>query len=161
MKMRDSATANELRVLIHPSWDDGIATIGSGTNEILSIPTSGEGSFELAEVQMSDSRGALMSTSAAKAVVPTSYALQQNYPNPFNAGTVMSFDLVGEANWTLTIYNVTGQTVREFTGRDGVGSVRVAWDGTDANGMVSSSGVYFYRVEANGFTASKKMTLVK
>ena len=102
-----------------------------------------------------------MSTSAAKAVVPTSYALQQNYPNPFNAGTVMTFDLVKDADWTLTIYIVAGQTVREFTGRDSVGSVRVAWDGSDANGMSAASGVYFYRVEANGFKATKKMTLVK
>ncbi len=161
MKMRYSATANELRVLIHPSWNDGIATIGSGSNEILSIPTVGEGSFELAEVQMSDARGALMSTSSAKAVVPTSYALQQNYPNPFNAGTVMSFDLVGEANWTLTIYNVAGQTVREFNGVNGAGSVRVAWDGRTTDGMAASSGVYFYRVSANNFTATKKMTLMK
>jgi hypothetical protein len=161
MNMRYNATANELRVLVHPSWSNGLSTINAGTNEILSIPTTGEGSIELVDVQMSDARGALMSTSSAKAVVPTSYALQQNYPNPFNAGTVMTFDLVKDADWTLTIFNVAGQTVREFSGRDGVGSVRVAWDGTSSDGMSASSGVYFYRVSANGFTATKKMTLVK
>jgi len=161
MNLRYNASGNELRVLVHPSWNGELAAIGSGSREILSIPTVGDGSIELVEVQISDARGALMSTSAAKAFVPTSYALQQNYPNPFNAGTVMTFDLVKDANWTLTIYNVTGQTVREFSGRDGVGSVRVAWDGTDANSVGVSSGVYFYRVTANGFNATKKMTLVK
>lgn len=161
MNIRYNASGNELRVLVHPSWNGELAAIGSGNREIVSIPTTGEGSIELVDVQISDARGALMSTSAAKTVVPTSYALHQNYPNPFNAGTVMTFDLVQESNWTLTIYNVTGQTVREFSGRDGVGSVRVAWDGADEHGAALSSGVYFYRVEANGFKASKKMTLVK
>jgi hypothetical protein len=161
MNIRYNASTNELRVLVHPSWDGELASISAGNREILSIPTTGEGSIELVEVQMSDARGALMSTSAAKAVVPTSYALQQNYPNPFNAGTVMTFDLVKDADWTLTVFNVAGQTVREFSGRDGVGSVRVAWDGTTSDGMSASSGVYFYRVTANGFTATKKMTLVK
>jgi len=161
MNLRYSATGSELRVLIHPSWDGELAAIGAGNNEILSIPTTGDGSIELVEVQMSDARGALMSTSAAKSVVPTEYALQQNYPNPFNAGTVMSFDLVKDADWTLSIYNVAGQTVREFSGRNGAGSVRVTWDGTTEAGMSASSGVYFYRVTANGFNATKKMTLVK
>jgi hypothetical protein len=161
MNVRYNATANELRVLVHPSWDGELASISAGNREILSIPTTGEGSIELVDVQISDARGALMSTSAAKAFVPTSYALQQNYPNPFNAGTVMTFDLVKDADWTLTVFNVSGQTVREFNGRDGVGSVRVAWDGRTSDGMSASSGVYFYRVTANGFTATKKMTLVK
>ena len=161
MNMRYNASGNELRVLVHPSWNGELAAIGAGNREIVSIPTSGDGSIELVEVQMSDARGALMSTSSAKAVVPTEYALQQNYPNPFNAGTVMSFDLVKDADWTLTIYNVAGQTVREFNGRNGVGSVRVAWDGNTEAGMSASSGVYFYRVTANGFKATKKMTLVK
>jgi hypothetical protein len=161
MNLRYNASTSELRVLIHPSWDGELAAIGNGTREILSIPTSGNGSIELVDVQMSDSRGALMSTSAAKVALPTSYALQQNYPNPFNAGTVISFDLVNDADWSLTIYNVAGQTVREFNGRNGAGSVRVAWDGTTGDGVAASSGVYFYRVSANGFTATKKMTLMK
>lgn len=161
MNLRYNASGNELRVLVHPSWNDGISSISAGNREILSIPTTGEGSIELVEVQMSDAHGALMSTTSAKAVVPTEYALQQNYPNPFNAGTVMTFDLINDADWTLTVYNVAGQTVREFAGRNGVGSVRVAWDGNTSDGMAASSGVYFYRVTANGFTATKKMTLVK
>jgi hypothetical protein len=161
MNLRYNANGSELRVLVHPSWEDELATIGSGSNEILSIPTSGDGTIELVEVQMSDSRGALMSTTAASVALPTSYALQQNYPNPFNAGTVMAFDLVGDANWTLTIYNVAGQTVREFNGLSGAGTVRVPWDGRTNEGAAASSGVYFYRVTANGFSATKKMTLMK
>jgi hypothetical protein len=160
MNIRYNATSNELRVLVHPSWNGELAAIGSGNREILSIPTVGEGTIELVEVQISDARGALMSTSAASAFVPKSYALQQNYPNPFNAGTVMSFDLVDNSDWTLTVFNVTGQTVREFAGRNS-GTVRVAWDGTTSDGMTASSGVYFYRVTANSFTATKKMTLMK
>jgi hypothetical protein len=161
LNVRSNATGGELRVLVAPSWDASPAAIGAGSHDILSIPTVGDGTIELVDVQLSDARGGLMLTSAAKVALPTSYALHQNYPNPFNAGTVMTFDLVKDADWTLTIYNVAGQTVREFSGRDGVGSVRVAWDGTTGDGMAASSGVYFYRVTANGFNATKKMTLVK
>ncbi len=161
MNLRYTTNGSELRVLVHPSWNGELASIGAGTREILSIPTSGEGSIELTEVQMSDARGALMSTTTAKAVVPTEYALLQNYPNPFNAGTVMSFDLANDADWSVTIYNVTGQTVRSFAGHSAAGRVNVSWDGTTIAGDHASSGVYFYRVEANGFSETKKMTLVK
>ena len=102
-----------------------------------------------------------MSTNMAKAFVPTQYALMQNYPNPFNAGTVMSFDLVNPGDWTLTIYNVAGQTVREFNGMNDAGRVDVAWDSRDGNGRAVASGVYFYRLKVDGFTAAKKMMLVK
>ncbi|MEW5701920.1 MAG: HYR domain-containing protein [Candidatus Zixiibacteriota bacterium] len=93
--------------------------------------------------------------------VPTEYALLQNYPNPFNAGTVMPFSLKNASDWTLTVYNIVGQSVRSFSGHDGAGIVRVSWDGTSDNGAAVSSGIYFYRVTTPEWSASKKMTLVK
>jgi hypothetical protein len=135
------------------------ARIGAGINEILSIPTEGNGTIALVDVQMSDAQGNLLSTSVSKAI-PTEYALLQNYPNPFNAGTIIPFGLKEQTDWTLNVYNVTGQTVRSFSG-NGQGQVQIAWDGTDNHGRPIASGVYFYRLETKTFTATKKMTLMK
>ena len=161
MTLRYNADAGELRVLVHPLWDGQRATIGAGNHDILSIPTSGDGTIELVEVQMSDARGALLSSAAVQSFVPKSYALLQNYPNPFNAGTIIAFDLIDHADWDLTIYNVLGQTVRRYEGSNGAGRVSVTWDGRTDGGNSSASGIYLYRISANGFTATKKMTLVK
>jgi hypothetical protein len=100
-------------------------------------------------------------TSAA-AVIPTSYALEQNYPNPFNAGTVISFALPQSSHVKIAIYNVLGQTVKTLADEQmEPGIQRVSWDGRDDNGLSAASGVYFYRISANSFTATKKMTLLK
>ncbi|MBI3872101.1 MAG: T9SS type A sorting domain-containing protein [candidate division Zixibacteria bacterium] len=158
LRMASHAENGELRVLVY-AWDKG-ARVNAGANEILTIPTTGDGAIELADVQMSDASGALLSSSAAKSAVPTEYALLQNYPNPFNAGTVIAFNLKQETDWSLAIYNIAGQTVRTFAGHD-AGRAQVAWDGTDNAGTHVASGVYFYRVQAADFTATRKMTLLK
>ena len=93
--------------------------------------------------------------------VPTEYSLLQNYPNPFNAGTVMPFVIKNASQWTLTVYNIMGQTVQTFEGFDAAGTVRVAWNGQDQNGSTVPSGVYFYRVTTPEWSATKKMTLLK
>jgi hypothetical protein len=93
--------------------------------------------------------------------LPTDYALEQNYPNPFNAGTVIPFSLRNASDWTLTVYNVMGQVVRNFAGTNEAGQTQVIWNGSDANGASVASGVYFYRVQAGAWSATKKMALVK
>jgi hypothetical protein len=91
-------------------------------------------------------------------VLPTVFALEQNYPNPFNPKTTISFALPTASDYTLTIYNVTGQKVTEFAGNASAGIVEV-----DVDAASYSSGVYFYKLIAdNGrFTETKKMVLVK
>jgi len=148
-----------LRILVAPSMDAKGARINAGINELVSIPTTGEGTIELVNVEMSDAQGALLSTNLSRGV-PSEYALLQNYPNPFNAGTVIQFSLKDQADWKLSVYNITGQTVRSFSG-NGQGQVQVAWDGSDIAGNAIASGVYFYRLETKAFTATKKMTLMK
>jgi hypothetical protein len=159
MVVKSSTNRGELRVLVSPSMTVKGARIAAGTNQIVTIPTSGQGTIELVNVEMSDAQGALLNTGVSKAV-PTQYALLQNYPNPFNAGTVIQFSLKEQADWTLNVYNITGQTVRSFTG-NGSGVVNVAWNGTDNTGNAVASGVYFYRLESKSFTATKKMMLMK
>jgi hypothetical protein len=101
-------------------------------------------------------------TSAGANPIPETYALDQNYPNPFNAGTVISFALPQSGHVKVTVFNVLGQTVRVLADEQmEAGIQRVSWDGRDDNYNPASSGVYFYRIVANDFVNTKKMTLLK
>ncbi|MFH1372383.1 MAG: T9SS type A sorting domain-containing protein, partial [bacterium] len=87
---------------------------------------------------------------------PVEFALHHNYPNPFNPTTTISFSLPAASDYTLTIYNVTGQEVTEFSERAEAGLVTVEWDASEL-----ASGVYFYRLRAGDRSATKKMLLLK
>jgi hypothetical protein len=95
--------------------------------------------------------------------IPTEFALGQNYPNPFNPTTTIRFDLPKEAPVTMEVYNVLGVRVRTLLAGETVSAGRhtMMWDGRDDNGNAAPSGVYLYRINANDFHASKKMTLLK
>ncbi len=88
--------------------------------------------------------------------LPTDFALNQNYPNPFNPTTNLSFSLPTACDYTLGVYNVAGQRVAEFTGSHAAGEVVLEWNANDM-----ASGIYFYRLDAEGFSATKKMVLLK
>ncbi|MFH2037495.1 MAG: FlgD immunoglobulin-like domain containing protein, partial [Candidatus Zixiibacteriota bacterium] len=90
------------------------------------------------------------------------YSLEQNYPNPFNPTTTISFSLPQSGFVTLAVYNILGQEVKMITdGQMEAGAHRVEWNGTDNNGTEVGSGIYFYRLISDGFSDSKKMTLIK
>jgi hypothetical protein len=162
MAVQSTDDRGEMRVLITPRMDISGARIESGTHELLTIPARGDAAIELVEVQLSDARGAVLASRLPKnSPVPATYALLQNYPNPFNAGTVIRFDLKESSDWTLRVYNVAGQVVRTFSGFSDASQVTMTWDGTDDRGARSASGIYFYRVDAGEFTATRKMTLLK
>ena len=83
--------------------------------------------------------------------------LNQNSPNPFNPRTDISFSLPAEGSVRLAIYNVKGELVKTLAeGTYGPGVHTFAWDAAN-----NASGVYFYRLEAPGFTETKKMIMLK
>ncbi len=95
-------------------------------------------------------------------VLPDNYALNQNFPNPFNPRTSIRFALPSAAHVKLEVYNILGQRVSVLLDEwREVGHHTVVWDGRDNNGRGVASGVYFYRIEAEGFRDSKKMLLLK
>ncbi len=95
-------------------------------------------------------------------VTPVTNLLNQNYPNPFNPETTISFDMPKAANANLSIYNVKGQLVKTlFDGQAKFGRNELVWNGTDNNGSSVSTGLYFYRLSANGKVESRKMMLMK
>ena len=91
---------------------------------------------------------------------PRRTTLAQNYPNPFNPTTTIEYTLKEQAHVSLKVYNVAGQLVRTL-----VDEVREAntfvesWNGMDQNGRPVPAGMYFYHVDAPGWSASKKMTV--
>lgn len=97
------------------------------------------------------------SVSEVSGEVPTSYELAQNYPNPFNPLTTIAYDLPRASEVTLTVYTISGQKVSTLvSGYQPAGQYRVDWEG-----RVSASGVYLYRLEAEGFTKTQRMVLMK
>ena len=85
-----------------------------------------------------------------------------NVPNPFNPRTTLAFYLPVEQVAKLTIYGLDGRLVRTLVnGVQAAGTHEAVWNGRDATGKSVASGVYFYRLEAEGFGSTRRMVLVK
>ncbi len=89
--------------------------------------------------------------------IPQNYSLSQNYPNPFNPVTKIKFSLPQASFVKLVVYDITGREVERLVNRQmNAGNFTVDFDASKL-----SSGVYFYRLDAEGFSQVKKMMLVK
>ncbi len=87
--------------------------------------------------------------------------LNANVPNPFNANTEIRFDLPAGGNFAIVVYDVSGRRVRSFHGAGSAGANTVSWDGRDDGGAHVGSGVYYYRLDSDAGSATRKMVLVK
>ena len=103
----------------------------------------------------------------ASLIIPQETALLANYPNPFNPETWIPYQLATPAEVMLTIYDMTGSTVRHLEmGHQPAGlyqrrSRAVYWDGRNQRGESVASGLYFYTLRAGKFTATRKMLVQK
>ena len=96
------------------------------------------------------------------AQVPSEYTLGNNFPNPFNASTQIHFSLPQTSHTTLTVYDMLGRKIRTLeSGVLPAGHHRITWDGLDRHGRSVASGVYMVRLEADGFSEAKRMTLLR
>jgi hypothetical protein len=107
--------------------------------------------------------------------LPTNFQLTQNFPNPFSEdmalghpNTMINFSLPEAGDVTLSIFNETGQLVRELvSSRMGRGAYQISWNGRDASGRAVAAGFYLYRFmvkNENGnivFAKTRRMTLLK
>jgi len=90
----------------------------------------------------------------------TSFALRANQPNPFNGKTTIVFALPRAEFVRLKVYDLRGRCVRTLLSeRLPAGEYRQAWDGRDQGGRPVASGVYFDRLEAGSFHATRRMVL--
>jgi hypothetical protein len=89
-------------------------------------------------------------------------ALAQNYPNPFNPATTIEYHLASRGAVSIRIYDVTGRLVRTLArGMKDAGRHEVVWRGRNDAGVTVASGIYFYEMKAAGFTATRKMVVLR
>jgi len=94
--------------------------------------------------------------------LPESYKLDQNYPNPFNPNTEIKFAIPRRSDVSIAIYNILGRKIKTLVNENlSAGFKSITWDGTNSQGHSVSTGIYFYRIEADDFVESKKMLLLK
>ncbi|TKJ36543.1 hypothetical protein CEE37_15075 [candidate division LCP-89 bacterium B3_LCP] len=94
----------------------------------------------------------------------TEFLMLNCYPNPFNPSTVISFELRVASSVKLDVYNTNGCRVGVACPFGDLASTRLYPPGTHQitfDGFGLASGIYLYRVEAGGFTATGKMVLMK
>jgi hypothetical protein len=88
---------------------------------------------------------------------PGLFSLSQNYPNPFNPATMIKFDLNKSSDVKLSVYNISGQVVGVIAkGIKPAGSHSIVFDASGLN-----SGIYYYTLEVEGRSVTKKMLFVK
>jgi hypothetical protein len=93
---------------------------------------------------------------------PARFALLPNVPNPFNPETTIRFDVPSASTVTLRVFDVRGRVVRTL--QDATlpqGRHALRWDGRNQSGQAVASGVYFVRMTAPGFAATRKVTLIE
>jgi len=89
--------------------------------------------------------------------IPRDFALLGNYPNPFNPTTTLAFNLPRASQVQLAVFDLTGRHVATLVdGWQDAGRHQVIFDASDL-----SSGIYFYRLQAEEFSAVQKMVLLK
>lgn len=98
----------------------------------------------------------------ANSLQPLKPALMQNSPNPFTDKTTINYSILDRTKVLLVIYNVTGEKIRLLTNElQNPGSYSVVWDKRDSNGQTMPAGVYFCRLEAEGYKNTVKMTVIR
>ena len=99
----------------------------------------------------------------------TGFYLEPNFPNPFNAATTLRYVVPGATGIgaasrpvRLVIRNTLGQEVKTLINGTQYPGVHCAvWDGTDGSGSALAGGVYLYTMSAPGFTATRRMMMVR
>jgi hypothetical protein len=90
-------------------------------------------------------------------ILPSDFSLMQNYPNPFNTSTTIQYAVGKSGLVSLTVYDLLGRVVAVLVdGERPAGIHSVVWDAS-----AQTSGVYFYRLQADTFMDIKKMILLR
>ena len=135
---------------------------------LITVTFDSDGSRDAIEkLELADFRlnGGLLRTRIEN--LPKLFAVLQNYPNPFNPETWLPYRLSETADVSITIYNANGQAVRrlelgnQLPGYYVEKSQAAYWDGTNESGESVSSGIYFYKLQADRNASVKKMIIVR
>ena len=118
-------------------------------------PLSGKSQYRLKQI---DQDGVFKYSIAVEvAAVILKYDLAQNFPNPYNPSTLITYSIAAQSNVTIKIYNVLGKLITTLVNENKeAGSYTVNF-----NAAGISNGVYFYKIQAGNYAATKKMLLLK
>ena len=89
--------------------------------------------------------------------VPRVTALEGSYPNPFSSLTTINFALAKSDDVSLTVYDIAGRRVAELVR----GRLEAGWHQAPFDASRVGSGVYFYRLVAGDYVATKKLILAR
>ncbi len=90
-------------------------------------------------------------------IIPEGFKLFQNYPNPFNPSTSISYLIPNFAYVELKVFDILGKEVSTLINENqNKGNYKIQFDGSNL-----VSGIYFYKIDAAGFTQTRKMVLLK
>jgi hypothetical protein len=148
--------APELRVdsTIETSWTDPEYAGSWVTYKITAVDLNGNESEDTLPETTVD---------ADLPLVPNAFILEQNVPNPFNPVTTIRYAVrLGGGHVSLQVFDVSGRLVctllKEYQTE---GYKSIVWDGVNDRGLQVASGIYFYRMYAPGFSATRKMVLLR
>lgn len=173
MEVVSSARNGEIKVLVYSMENNYIE---AGTGALVIIPVKEreirsdietKASLTLVDASFSDPYGRLLPVGEVASVqgvqtsgevdIPRVFKLEQSCPNPFTTRTTISFSIPKDAWVTLKVYNLTGQLVEILVDEPmSIGYHKVDWDARDV-----PSGLYFYRIQADEYTATKRMIIIR
>lgn len=94
--------------------------------------------------------------------LPLAFNLTQNYPNPFNSKTMIDYSIATPGDVRLAVYDLAGRLVNTlYDGNQNAGHYQIVWNGQDLKGRQVASGIYFYRLEAESKSVTKRMVMLK
>lgn len=149
---------HDLIFVYHVENDDGVPTTKAIYRD--GIRKSGATAQAVNNAQASDrivNEPMVVALPVKGEALPTAFALSQNYPNPFNPSTTIAWALPKAAHVTISVFNVLGQMVVTLVDMDmDAGNHSINWDAS-----ATASGLYFYRIQADDFSETKKMMMLK
>ena len=95
-------------------------------------------------------------------IISKDFTLYNAYPNPFNPVTTIHYELSKDLDVKISVLDLNGKYVKQLVhGSQNAGIKSVLWNGTDNAGLKVGSGIYFYRIQLNRHSETKKMILLK
>ena len=93
---------------------------------------------------------------------PSRVHLYPPHPNPANPHTTLRFDLPEPGRATVEVFDVRGRMVKVLWRKETfAGTHEITWDGTDRAGRMSSSGIYFCRLESEGVSKVQRLVIAR
>ncbi len=124
-----------------------------GNNIVYGYAVSSNGDV----IKLTDTLSVLTGSINGNTETPSAYSLEQNYPNPFNPSTGIRYSVPKSSFVNITVFDALGNETETLVNeRKETGNYEAFW-----NASRFASGLYFYRIQADGFSETKKMILLK